>query len=65
MDDTETWAHPGIGRYGRSTGRKTEITYGRDEFEVGAPSNVGTDPEEAPWGLAGTVCIRTPAVAGP
>lgn len=54
-----TWPDLAIGLYDKLTGRKAEITYDFENFEVQIPSGTGQPAGSATWKLNGALKIRT------
>ena len=53
------WPDFAVGLYDRLTGRKAEIAYQLEDFEIQVPSEAGPNATHAPWRINGTLRIRT------
>ncbi len=54
-----TWPELGIDLFDKLTGRKAEITYEFENFEVEVPNTYGPNPEYGKWKVNGNLRIRT------
>jgi hypothetical protein len=57
--DVNDWPSLAIGLYDALTGRRAEITYDFDDFQVSVPSKSGDGASHADWKMSGTLRIRT------
>ena len=58
-NDTKTWPELAIGLFDSLTGRKAEITYDFQDFELLIPSSAAPDATHAKWKMNGVLKIRT------
>lgn len=55
----QTWPDLAIGLYDRLTGRRAEIAYSFEDFDVDVPAGAGNDTPSARWRVNGTLRVST------
>ena len=56
---TQTWPDLAIGLYDQLTGRKAEIAYRFEDFEIDVPARAGGGATSARWRVHGTLRVTT------